>query len=179
MPLDEEGASKSVPGSRRLVGVLFAVALSVLALDQVSKALVVANMPGRDPIELVGELLQITYTRNPGAAFSLGGGFTVILSAIALGVVVLIVRMSTRLASLPWALALGGLLGGALGNLSDRMFRAPGPFRGYVVDWLQLPNWPVFNVADASIVCSAILMVGLTLRGIGMDGSRVGRSTSS
>lgn len=156
---------------------MLTVALSVLLLDQVSKAVVVATMPTRDPIELVGELLRITYTRNPGAAFSLGGGFTVVLSAVAVGVIVVILRVSSRLASLPWAVALGGLLGGALGNLSDRIFRSPSPFRGYVVDWIQLPNWPIFNIADASIVCSAVLMVILTLRGVGFDGTRVSGST--
>ncbi|HVQ87538.1 MAG TPA: signal peptidase II [Actinomycetes bacterium] len=158
--------------STRLVVLLFSVAALVLLLDQVSKALVVAHMPGRTPIELVGEWLRITYTRNPGAAFSVGGGWTALLSVIAIGVVVVIIRISSRLASLPWAIALGGILGGALGNLSDRMFRSPGPFRGYVVDWLQLPNWPVFNIADASIVCSALLMVLLSLLGISWDGSR-------
>jgi signal peptidase II len=172
MPADEQGHSASQPGSRRPLGVLFGVALAVLIVDQISKAIVVARMPGREPIELVGDLLRITYTRNPGAAFSLGGGFTIVLSVIAIGVVVLIIRVSSRLVSLPWALALGGLLGGALGNLSDRIFRAPSPFRGYVVDWIQLPNWPIFNVADASIVCSAVLMVLLTLRGVSLDGSR-------
>jgi len=155
--------------------VLIAVALTVLFLDQLSKQWVVANMPGRDDINLLGEWLRITYTRNPGAAFSMGGGFTVVLTAIALTVVAVILRVSSRLGSLGWAIALGGLLGGALGNLSDRLFRAPNPFRGYVVDWIQLPNWPVFNIADSAIVCSAFLMVALSLRGIALDGTRAGR----
>ena len=172
MPAHQQRHSTSQPRSRRQVGVLFGVALVVLLSDQVSKALVVAKMADHDPIAVLGDLLRVTYTRNPGAAFSLGGGFTIVLSAIAIGVVVLIVRVSSRLASLPWALALGGLLGGALGNLSDRIFRAPAPFRGYVVDWIQLPNWPIFNIADAAIVCSAVLMVVLTLRGVSLDGTR-------
>jgi signal peptidase II len=158
------------------VGVLFGVAVAVLVLDQLSKAIIVAIMPARgavDTFEVIGGFLRITYTRNPGAAFSMGGGLTVVLSVIAISVVVFIVRMSSRLGSLAWAIALGGLLGGALGNLGDRMFRAPAPFRGYVVDWIQLPHWPIFNVADASIVCSAVLMVVLTLRGVSLDGSRV------
>lgn len=158
---------------------LLGVAFTVVLLDQVSKALVVAVMPTRQPIEVVGELLRITYTRNPGAAFSLGGGFTIVLSAIAVGAIVVILRVASRLVSVPWALALGGLLGGALGNLSDRIFRSPGPFRGYVVDWIQVPNYPIFNIADAAIVCSAALMVILTFRGIGFDGTRhKGKSAS-
>lgn len=154
------------------MGVLFGIAAAVWTLDQLTKIWAVATMPGREPIQIVGEWLQITYTRNPGAAFSFGGGFTIVLSLIAVGVIVFIVRVSSRLASVAWAVALGGILGGALGNLSDRMFREPGPLRGYVVDWIQVPNWPVFNVADASVVCSAILMVVLSMRGIGLDGSR-------
>jgi signal peptidase II len=129
-------------------------------------------MPGREPIEILGDWLRITYALNPGAAFSLGGSFTVVLTVIAITVAVVIVRMSSRLGSTWWAVALGGLLGGALGNLTDRLFREPGPFRGYVVDWIAVPNWPVFNVADSAIFCSAVLMVVLSFRGIGLDGSR-------
>lgn len=131
-------------------------------------------MPGRDPINVVGDWLQITYTLNPGAAFSIGGSFTVVLTAIAITVAVVIIRMASRLGSNAWAVALGGLLGGALGNLSDRLFRSPGPFRGSVVDWIAVPNWPVFNIADSAIFCAAILMVWLSFRGIGLDGSRPG-----
>jgi signal peptidase II len=86
-------------------------------------------------------------------------------------VAIVIARTSRRLGSLGWAVALGGLLGGALGNLVDRLFRQPGPGRGYVVDWIALPNFPVFNVADMCIVGSATLMVILSLRGIEYDGS--------
>lgn len=130
-------------------------------------------MPGRAPVEVVGDWLQITYTLNPGAAFSMGGSFTILLSAIAIGVSVVIVRVAARLGSVAWAVALGGILGGALGNLADRLFRDPGPFRGHVVDWIAVPNFPVFNVADSAIFCSAVLMVWLTVRGVGLDGSRV------
>jgi signal peptidase II len=129
-------------------------------------------MPGREPIELLGDWLQITYALNPGAAFSLGGSFTIALTVIAITVSVVIVRMSSRLGSTAWAVALGGILGGALGNLTDRLFREPGPFRGYVVDWIAVPNWPVFNIADSAIFCSAALMIFLSFRGIGLDGPR-------
>lgn len=148
------------------------MAALVLLLDQVSKAIVVATMADRLPLEVLGRWLRITYTLNPGAAFSVGTGMTVVFSVVAIVVVVVIVRVGRRLGSWGWAIALGGLLGGALGNLSDRLLRAPGPFRGYVVDWIQVPHYPVFNVADSAIVCSAILMIILSLRGIGLDGTR-------
>ena len=151
------------------------MASGVLVLDQATKWWVQQQMPGRAPIEVLGEWLQITYTLNPGAAFSLGGSFTVLLSAIAVAVSVVIVRVASRLGSIAWAVALGGVLGGALGNLTDRLFRSPGPFRGYVVDWIAVPNWPVFNVADSAIFCSAALMIWLSFRGVGLDGSRPGR----
>jgi signal peptidase II len=154
------------------VGILVGVAIAVLVVDQVTKALVVANMPGRADIDVLGEWLQITYTRNPGAAFSLGGGLTVLLTVIAIAVVVFIFTMASRLGSFAWAVALGALLGGALGNLSDRLFREPGPFRGYVVDWIQVPHYPVFNIADSAVVCGAIAMVYLSLRGRPMSGGR-------
>lgn len=146
----------------------------MLALDQLTKWWVQQVMPGRAPIEVIGEWLQITYTRNPGAAFSLGGSFTILLSLIAITVAVVIVRMASRLGSTAWAVALGGILGGSLGNLTDRMLREPGPLRGHVVDWIALPNYPVFNIADASIFCSAALMIYLSFRGVGLDGSRPG-----
>jgi signal peptidase II len=150
------------------------VAAGVLLLDQATKWWVQQTMLDRAPIEVLGDWLQITYTLNPGAAFSMGGSFTVILSAIAVGVSIVIVRVASRLGSVAWAVALGGILGGALGNLSDRIFREPGPFRGHVVDWIAVPNWPVFNVADSAIFCSAVLMVWLSFRGVGLDGGRVG-----
>ena len=149
------------------------MAAGVLLLDQATKWWVQQTMPDRPPIEVLGDWLQITYTLNPGAAFSMGGSFTVILSVIAVGVSIVIVRVASRLGSVAWAVALGGILGGALGNLSDRILREPGPFRGHVVDWISVPNWPVFNVADSAIFCSAVLMVWLSFRGVGLDGTRV------
>lgn len=149
------------------------MAAGVLLLDQATKWWVQQTMTDRPPIDVLGDWLQITYTLNPGAAFSMGGSFTVILSAIAVGVSIVIVRVASRLGSVAWAVALGGILGGALGNLTDRILREPGPFRGHVVDWISVPNWPVFNVADSAIFCSAVLMVWLSFRGVGLDGTRV------
>jgi signal peptidase II len=156
----------------RRAALLIGVALFVLAADVISKAIVVARMPGHLPIRLIGSFLEITYTRNAGAAFSIGTSMTIVFTAIAVGVIVYIARAARNLRSIGWAIALGMLLGGATGNLIDRIFRAPGPFEGHVVDWIQLPHWPVFNLADSSIVCAGVLVVLLALRGTRLDGTR-------
>lgn len=148
------------------------VAFGVLVLDQLSKVIAVAWLSGRYPVEVLGPWLRLVLVRNPGAAFSIGGGYAIIFSLLAIVISIVIVRSARTLGSAGWAAALGGLLGGAMGNLTDRLLRAPGPLRGYVVDFIQIPHWPVFNVADIAIVCSAITMVILALRGIGLDGSR-------
>jgi signal peptidase II len=151
--------------------VLLAVAVLVLAIDIVSKTLVVAHLANRQ-IHLLGAFLTLRESRNPGAAFSLGTSLTLMYSAIALAVIVVILRTSRRIRSLPWAITLGLLLGGATGNLMDRIFRSPGLFRGWVVDWIQVPHWPVFNLADSAIVCGGILAVLLSARGVRLDGRR-------
>jgi signal peptidase II len=148
------------------------VAAFVVAADVISKAVVVARMATHPPIRLFGGALTITLTRNPGAAFSIGTSMTIVFTAIAVGVIVYILRTARNLRSVGWAITLGLLLGGATGNLLDRIFRAPGAFQGRVVDWIQLPDWPVFNLADSSIVCAGVLVVLLALRGIRLDGTR-------
>jgi len=174
-PLSQASGSASSPEEtrppRRVL--LFAVlAVVVYALDQLTKVLAVAQLEGRVPVDLLGGLLTLRLTRNPGAAFSLGTGYTVVLTMVAIGVVVVVVRLSSRLRSVGWAVALGLLLGGACGNLTDRLVRAPGPLRGHVVDFLELPHWPVFNVADSAIVAAAALVVLQSLRGVRLDGGR-------
>ena len=159
------------PAPKRRIGLFVLVAATVLVLDQVSKLLIVAHMADRPPIQLLGSLLTITYTRNSGAAFSLGTGFTLIFTAVAVAVAVVIIRSARRLYSVAWAVALGALLGGALGNLTDRMLRAPGPGRGHVVDWIQLPHFAVFNLADSAITCSAVAMVLLSILGRDINGT--------
>ena len=115
---------------------------------------------------------RMSYAENPGAAFSFGTGFTFVFPLIAIAVVVVIVRKSRELGSLAWALALGGLLGGAVGNLIDRLFRDPGWMQGHVVDFIFVKHFAVFNVADAAITCSAVAMVVLALMGIDLNGKR-------
>jgi signal peptidase II len=144
----------------------------VLVADAITKAIVVAVLPGHPPVRLLGGLLTLRLLRNSGAAFSIGTSMTVVFTLIAAAVIVFILRTARRLRSLPWAITLGLLLGGAAGNLADRLLRAPGPLRGSVVDWIQLPHWPVFNLADSSIVCGGVLAVLLAMRGLRLDGTR-------
>ncbi|MEP7034119.1 MAG: signal peptidase II [Dermatophilaceae bacterium] len=156
---------------RPLYVALVAAAVVVYSADQLTKAWVSANLQPGQPRELVGTLLQLNLTRNSGAAFSIATGSTLILTVIASAVVIFIVFTARRLGSRAWAIALGLLLGGSLGNLTDRMLRYPGPGRGHVVDFLQLPNFPIFNFGDSAIVCAAILIALLAFRGINVDGT--------
>jgi lipoprotein signal peptidase len=157
----------------RRIGVLAVVAAVSLALDVISKAVVVATLSDRPPIRLLGGLLTLLELRNSGAAFNIGtgAGVTLVFTLIAAAVVVAILRYARSLRSVPWAITLGLLLGGALGNLVDRVLRSPAPFRGYVVDWIELPHWPVFNLADSAIVAGGFLAVLLASRGTSLDGS--------
>jgi len=168
-----QGTTGTPPRQRRMA-VLAAVAAFVLAADIITKAVVVAHLRPDQPVHLIGNVLTFWLTRNPGAAFSVGTGETIIFTVIAFGVVVYIARTARRLYSLGWAIALGLLLGGAMGNLGDRIFRSPGLFRGYVVDWIGVvPRYyPIFNLADSAIVCGGILTVILALRGYHLDGTR-------
>jgi signal peptidase II len=159
------------PRGRRRIAVLFAVAAFAYALDLVSKLIVVAKLEHHEPIEIIGDWLKFEAIRNPGAAFGFGEAFTVIFTVIAAAVIVVIARLARKLYSLPWAIALGLLLGGALGNLTDRIFRAPGVFEGAVVDFISPKHFAVFNLADSAIVCGGILIVLLSFRGLDPDGT--------
>jgi signal peptidase II len=160
--------------------VLVCVAAFVLIADIVTKALVVAHLRPDQPVHVIGDIVQLNLLRNSGAAFSVGTGYTIVFTAIALGVVIYIVRIASNLRSVGWAVTLGLLLGGACGNLVDRIFRAPGLFRGDVVDFIEVTRyWPVFNMADSAIVCGGILTVLLALLGYHMDGTRGERPAGS
>ena len=152
---------------------LAGVAAFVLAADAITKALVVTHLRPDEPVHVLGDVLMLDLLRNPGAAFSVGTGDTIVFTAIAVGVVIYIARTARNLRSVGWAITLGLLLGGAIGNLADRIFRAPGLFRGNVVDWIELTRyWPVFNIADSAIVCGGILTVLLAMFGYHLDGTR-------
>jgi signal peptidase II len=161
----------------RRVGLFVAVALAALGLDILSKLLVVANLEDRQsPDRILGGAIYLDVARNSGAAFSLGTGFTIVLTLIAAAVVLIILRTASRMRSIGWAAALGLVLGGALGNLVDRVFRSPGVGRGHVVDWISAfgpdgQHWPIFNIADSAICCGAVLAAILALRGTDLDGT--------
>ncbi|MFE5144070.1 signal peptidase II [Streptomyces fagopyri] len=175
-PAERSGADGTAspagpPRGRRRIAVLFTVAVLAYALDLGSKLLVVAKLEHHAPIEIVGDWLQFEAIRNAGAAFGFGEAFTVIFTMIAAAVIIVIARLARKLYSLPWAIALGLLLGGALGNLTDRIFRSPGIFEGAVVDFIAPKHFAVFNLADSAIVCGGILIVLLSFRGLDPDGT--------
>ncbi|MEV6958554.1 signal peptidase II [Streptomyces sp. NPDC051207] len=159
------------PRGKRRIAVLFAVAAVAYALDLISKMIVVAKLEHHEPVEVVGDWLKFEAIRNAGAAFGFGEAFTVIFTVIAAVVIVVIARLARKLYSTPWAIALGLLLGGALGNLTDRIFRSPGVFEGAVVDFIAPKHFAVFNLADSAIVCGGILIVLLSFRGLDPDGT--------
>ncbi|WP_022899240.1 signal peptidase II [Humibacter albus] len=157
----------------RAIILLAVVALVVLTLDQLAKWWVVNNLPFQVPKNIVGNLLIFEYDRNSGAAFSIGTGSTWIFSIIATAVLVFVIWYARRIRSVVWALVFGLVLGGLLGNLSDRLFRPPGFGTGEVVDFLRIPLLPaIFNLADSAIVCAMILFLILTVMGVGLDGKR-------
>jgi signal peptidase II len=163
--------SSTSPTSRhRLLFVVVAVA--AYAVDLGTKLLAVGQLTPGEPKEVVGGLLRLDLVRNPGAAFSTGTSYTVILSVIALIAAGVVIRFGQRLGDRTWALSLGLLLAGVCGNLTDRVFREPGFLRGHVVDFLELPHWPVFNVADMLIDAAVVLIVIQTWRGVRVTGAR-------
>jgi signal peptidase II len=124
------------------------------------------------PVRALGVVLQLRLIRNPGAAFSAGASVTPVISVVAIVAAVVVLSYVRRVRHRGWAVALGLLLAGVVGNLTDRLFRPPGPLRGHVVDFLALPNWPIFNVADVCIDLAAVLLVVLLLKGVRLDGTR-------
>ena len=153
----------------RRTALLLITAAVVLLADVISKVVVVATLDPGQQVDAVGHVLRFTLTRNGGAAFSVGTSATILFTVVAVGVVVVIAREARRLTSSGWAVTLGLLLGGALGNLVDRLLRSPAPLRGHVVDWIELPHWPVFNLADSAIVVGGCLAVLLASRGTPLD----------
>jgi signal peptidase II len=162
------------PAAPQHLRTLLVLAAVVLGLDLLTKTIAVAKLTPGDPVSIVGDVARLSLVRNPGAAFSMATGMTWLLTLVAAAVVVGVVRIGRTLRSLGWAIGLGMVLGGALGNLMDRLFRAPGPLQGHVVDFVAIGWWPVFNVADSAIVCGAILLVALTVFGFEPNGTRVG-----
>jgi signal peptidase II len=177
LPETDQQPTAGKPGvSVRALAILAVVAVVVYAFDRVSKFLVTENLTLGDPVPVLGELLQFRYVENPGAAFSLGSGTTWIFAIIASAVAVFIVIFARRIRSVGWAVLFGLLLGGNLGNLTDRLTREPGFGQGHVVDFLSVWMFPaIFNIADVAIVSSMGLFIILTIRGVGLDGKRASR----
>jgi signal peptidase II len=164
--------SADVPAGPRRTAWLLSVAAVVVIADVLSKVAIVATLHEGQVVHVIGDALRFTLTRNSGAAFGVGAGATIVFTAVAVVVVAVILRTARRLRSRGWASSFGLLLGGALGNLIDRVVRHPAPLRGHVVDWIELPHWPVFNLADSAIVVGGIVAVLLSLLGHDLDGSR-------
>jgi signal peptidase II len=161
----------------RTLLVLIAVAVSALVLDQVAKFLVVSSMVEGERVPVLGDFLVLYFVRNPGAAFSFAEGSTWIFSILAAAVSVTIIVLARKIRSRLWALVFGLLLGGVLGNLTDRLFREPSFGLGHVVDFISTP-WmlpAIYNIADICIVVSMAIFILLTILGVGIDGTR-GRS---
>ena len=166
------------PIERRRLRLLVAlIAVAGLTADLVTKIIAVTHLEPLASVRLLGGLLTLRLIRNPGAAFSQGQRFTYVF-AIA-GVIVLafvIIKLVPRIGHPAWAVAIGLLCAGVAGNLTDRLFRPPGPLRGHVIDFLELPHWPIFNVADMCITAAAIMIMFLSIvKGISITGQRHGR----
>lgn len=147
----------------------------MFVLDQVTKVIAVAKLEGHESIELIPGVLSLTFLRNPGAALSAGAGYTLVLSVVAIAVCVGVIRVASKLRDKWWAVGLGLLLAGALGNLADRIFREPSPLKGHVVDFIDYGVF-VGNVADIALTFAAVIIVWRSWRGIKLDGTREEKS---
>lgn len=157
-----------------------ALAIVILIVDQLTKNWAVANLPELDPQPFLGEVLQLTLLYNSGAAWGMGAEITPVVTCLQIAIVIGVIVFAIRSVRSPWyALALGLIMGGALGNIHDRLLRDPSPFHGAVVDFLELPHWPVFNVADMGVVGGALLVVALGLFGLDADPARAEQASTS
>jgi signal peptidase II len=169
--------SRSVPSRARARALLYGVFALLYVVDQGTKWLAVDRLADQAEKQLVGDLLVLHLTRNAGAAFSTGTGYTQVFTLLAIAAAIAVVWLSFRVGSAWWAVAFGLLLAGICGNLTDRLVRSPGFLQGHVVDFLELPHWPIFNVADICIDVAAVMILVQAFRGIRLDGSRAARST--
>jgi signal peptidase II len=171
-------AQGSHPDRRRVLLIFLLVGAAATLIDQVTKHLSVVYLEDRDPVRLLGGAVYLTLVRNSGAAFSLGTDITFIFPLVAIVVLTVLALVIRKVRSTPWAVALGLVLGGVLGNLSDRMLRSPGPFVGHVVDMVSVFDghgrvFPVFNAADSALTIGVALIILLELTGRQRDGTRL------
>jgi len=160
------------PSPKKFLGTGLVIALIALVLDQVVKILVERNMRLGESIEVIPGFFNIHYILNPGAAFSIGEDFTIVFALLQAAVAIFVIYLLARRVWVrSWAIALGSLLGGVLGNLGDRIFREPAFGFGHVVDMFSVTHFAIFNVADSFIVCSMIVVAYMLIRGRNLDGS--------
>ena len=173
-PLTARAVSDPVPEGRRprLAISALLVAVVTLAVDQATKAWALRSLTPGDSVDIVGEVLRLTIIRNPGAAFSIGNQATWLLTLVSVVILVVILRSIGRLGHWGWTICLGLILGGAVGNLLDRILREPGVGRGHVIDFIDYGGLFVGNVADIAIVAAAGTIAVLAWRGVGLDGTR-------
>ena len=164
------GQAPPIRARARSLTLFVSVAVLGYAVDLVTKTVAVSELTGRPPVRVVGDVLTLHLARNPGAAFSTGTSYTVVFTCVAVVAACTVLWVSRRVGSTGWAVALGLLLAGILGNLTDRIFRAPGFPEGHVVDFLRLPHWPIFNVADICINVAAGLIILQAFRGVAVTG---------
>jgi len=159
-------------GRARLWTIFVVTSVALWTVDVVSKLVAVDRLTGRGRVDVLGDAFGLHLTRNAGAAFSTGTAFTEVFSVLAIIASVVVVWLARRLGSPFWAFGLGALLAGITGNLTDRLFRAPGFLQGEVVDFLELPHWPIFNGADVMLNIGVGVVLVQAVRGIRIDGSR-------
>ena len=167
------GTDPGAAPSRSRLGLIAGIAVAAWLVDLVTKVIAVHQL-GDDPVRVLGPLLQLHLTRNAGAAFSTGTSMTAAIALFACVALLAVAFLARRVRSGAWAWAFGLLLAGIAGNLTDRFFREPGPLRGHVIDFLELPHWPIFNVADVCINAAAVLIVVQSLRGVPLAGRGAG-----
>ena len=145
---------------------ILSLSLGILALDQTTKWWAETLLKGNSEIRLIGDFLKLNHTTNSGAAFNIGSNLTIFLTVFALIVVVALISFARKVVEPRWAIGFGVLLGGVLGNLSDRIFREPRFLHGHVVDFIQLPRWPIFNIADIAITVAGFLIAFLLFKDV-------------
>jgi signal peptidase II len=183
VPEDDRGAA-APKATGVALAVLALAAVLVVGLDQWTKQLALTSLSNGSTVRLLGGAVYFDLTRNSGAAFSIGTDITFIFPLIAIAVLGIIIWFARQLRSWPWGLAMGLVLGGAMGNLVDRVFRAPGPLEGHVVDFISVfapggDAFPIFNTADSALFCGVVLAVALEFTGFRRDGSRVRPGTGT
>ncbi|MCW2854797.1 MAG: peptidase signal peptidase [Marmoricola sp.] len=167
-PNSEPNSGVTTTTSR--AGLILAIAVLAWGIDLATKIVAQHQLADRGPVDVIGSLLRLNLTRNPGAAFSAGTSITPVISVFACVALVVVALVARRVRTTTWAWAIGLLLAGIAGNLTDRLFREPGPLRGHVVDFLELPHWPIFNVADICINVAAALIILQSLRSVPLGG---------